>query len=277
MDGAKLALETLVVGLFGLVWILVLVDMLRPEERLFSSILERFRESSGATSLIGLLVLPVAYIIGSVEFPLADRLFNQDNRFGVDLPLIESDDDIKVETYLRKDGWVSLSRVHPCLQRDVDVLATNAARFRGGTTEQTLKDSREVVRAVRALYDYQKFAVLQDESGYRLLKPLYDQVVILRGTAFNAILLAGVCLLGLGLARRRMESPMPGRYYVLLPTALIAWAASVYGLMEAEREYDKHIVGAFYAMRPAGEVVPPGEPVACPSDAAARLTMSRSD
>jgi hypothetical protein len=283
MDDAKLALETLVVGLFGLVWILVFMDLLWPSAKMFTRFLRLFSRGGGASPLVGLLVLPVAYVIGSVEFPLADRLFNSDHRLGIDLPVIESDDDIKAETYLRKGEWVSRSRLHPCLLAPREFMASTAERLRAvpederSGREEQLKDRKEIVEAVRTLYDYQKFVVLHDESGYRLLKPLYDQVVILRGTAFNAAMLSLVCVLGVLLAWWRESPLMRSRYYVLLPVAVVTWGASAYGLMEAEREFDKHILGAYYAMRPTGEAGPPSEPVACRRDRTPGMSVAGSD
>ncbi|HEX2188083.1 MAG TPA: hypothetical protein VHG51_04260 [Longimicrobiaceae bacterium] len=262
MDEARLAFETLVVGLFGLVWILVLLDLWRPRDDLLGKLLGGIQKPSGTSSLVGLLVLPVAYVVGAVEFPAADWLFNKDDRFGFDLPVIESDDDIKVETYLRRDEWVRAVTLPASLDASVKRVGREAATFNGSPkgqsrdrVERRLKADTGFVDTVRALYDHQKFVVLQDEDGYRLLKPWYDQVVILRGTVLNAFLLAVVTAVGIVAAWSRGGSWARSRlrfYRPVLPVAVVVWGASVLGLMEAEREYDKHIVGTFYAIKLAG-------------------------
>lgn len=240
MDEVKLAFETLIVGVFGLVCILVLLDLVRPKAGLWEKGIELFKGSVGQSALTGLLILPVAYVIGAAEFPLADELFEMDSQIRFDLPVIESDDAIKVQTYVSRRDWLLASEFPPGLRQRRD-------EFLRSRPPTTRKEERTAERAIRPLYDYQKFVVLKDEDGYRLMKPLYEQVVVLRGTAFNAVILATICVLGW--VFRRQER---ARYRDLLVAAAGIAVISVFGLIEAEREYDKYILGTYYAMHAVG-------------------------
>ncbi|HEU0077590.1 MAG TPA: hypothetical protein VFQ76_08085, partial [Longimicrobiaceae bacterium] len=193
MDEAKLALETLIVGVFGLVCILVMVDLVRPEAKLWDRGLALFQGADGPSALAGLFILPFAYVVGAAEFPLADHLFELDSRAPFDLPVIESDDALKVQTYVDSQAWLRASEFPPSLRVHRDHLVSSMPRSSGELTREQEEAAEE---SVHALYDYQKFVVLKDEDGYRLLKPLYEQVVVLRGTAFYAMILAAIRVFG---------------------------------------------------------------------------------
>ena len=139
-----------------------------------------------------------------------------------------------------------------------------------------------------SIYTYQKYSVYNLDKGYEILKPLSSRIVVLRGAVFNgvcllfALIFLFLCALGEALwkLRRRALRKLPRKLRRKLPRRLLRGRLSpfdpkkfsnalftifiltafvlvfclygAWGVYEAEREYDKNVVGLFYGHKDGG-------------------------
>ena len=139
-----------------------------------------------------------------------------------------------------------------------------------------------------SIYTYQKYSVYNLDKGYEILKPLSSRIVVLRGAVFDGICLLFALIFlflsALGEAlwklRRRALRKLPrklrrklprrllrGRLspfdpkkfsnalftiFILIAFVLVFCVYGAWGVYEAEREYDKNVVGLFYGHKDGG-------------------------
>jgi hypothetical protein len=236
----KFAFETVVVGLLALPWLLVLFHLLLSffGINLLNRTYNYLKSGLEASTLLGTVLLALAYFIGSSLFPLADSFFNEHGLFCLPkdkycarMPFTRNDDEIRVQTYLHYYYKKKFYRLCPenfpsYLSAEVDGLNCNVGRIieeHGGKTEdldeyvsqydeKNKKDKLE--DKIHALYNHQKFQDYRTEKGYEILSPLKNQITMLRGAVLNACILLIVLLIfivALLLDRWYMTRQLKGR------------------------------------------------------------------
>lgn len=224
MEDIKLAFETIVVGLMAIPWLLIFLHIFfyfLKSIHLFSRVPEFVGKDEKSFAILGTLILGAAYCLGSIIFPLADNLFN-DNEDYIFMEIKKDGDiraDVLADLYFH-DKFYQLAKKD---FQGLDSLFDSQGHFKPETSAaaQKLADSNEqeedekkgkkekevwgekklvpkeekkslyksLKNPFHAIYNYQKFTVLNSNNGYDVLKPLSSRIVILRGAVFNALFL----------------------------------------------------------------------------------------
>ena len=210
MDGLVGIIETVFVGAATIPWLLVIVDLLSRgngnRSPIWSSPSGWLPGKSDTSSAgAGFLLLAAAFFLGSGVFVMADEFFN------LAWPGVRADSQIRIDSYAYFRAQVGASQYPPALQSQVAKL-DSYARARGNLEKQIqeakMRDDREAGRKLRAqlrnldvpggaikdIYDHQKFASLSDPQGAWLLEDVKQQLTVLRGGAWNLLMLFLVCL-----------------------------------------------------------------------------------
>jgi len=206
VDLFKFAFETLIVGLLALPWLLILTDLISPGSftrgkgngaALLSNVPDSLRQSVGI-----FLLLAVIYVVGSAVSPLAKDVLGDD-----DLPIIgrklPTERGIQHEVYCEHWDWLPGATKWLPMEKS----------YLTGTTCRGSDETAEVFRA-------QETAVLMEgEAQSQRTRQLHEQIVVLQGTAFSALLCAMLCLFGWS-AVRWPRSVRSG----IAPIAVLAFA-----------------------------------------------------
>ena len=239
-EGFGLAIETSAIGLSALPWIAILVDFAYPELRLLSGIRQALA-GLGAPRLSDLGKLPgvallgflVTYFLALIITPIADEFFNYDWLLpATSVIASKSDQRIRVERYVHeykalgsfdptqpsKDEvarWLAFVPRRTPTKRDPDATACHAAD--------------RCDQATKALYDRQKFILLQSTESAAVLKDLKDKLVALRGGTWNGLMILFASLGALGAAlqpgRRGWGRLASACAPVALVVAFAGWSA----------------------------------------------------
>ncbi len=184
MDVFKFAFETVVVGLLALPWLLILVDLVSPGSltnghengsALLASVPESVRQPVGSV-----LLFAVVYLVGSAVSPLAkDALDDEDLKiFGKELP---TESRILRAVNCKHDE--SLPYAAKWLPPEGSYVANLCPPY--GTDAST-----EVFRA-------QETAVLLGAAGQpQRIRQLHEQITVLEGATFSAVLCSLLCFFG---------------------------------------------------------------------------------
>jgi hypothetical protein len=285
VEDIKLAFETIIVGLMAIPWLLILLHVLlyvTTKIHLLSKVKVFLQNSEQSFALIGTLILGLAYCFGTIIFPLADKLFNRDhNILGI---RIKEDSDIRSDVLAKIYFDDELYKLSPedfpaALGLPVDLeerIRPDALKLLAiNKKEGDIDPSREkkglykmLEKPFHTIYNYQKYADFNSGGNYEVLKSLQSRIVVLRGAVLNGLcFLVGLILLVLSILLEmlyRLWKKLPVRdkqrrfalsLILLILISTLTWAFCWYGawgVTEAEKEYDKHVVGLFYG-RKAGD------------------------
>jgi hypothetical protein len=184
MDVFKFAFETAVVGLLALPWLLILMYLISPASltsgqengsALLSSVPESVRQP-----VANVLLFAVIYVVGSAVSPLAKDALDDDDLalFGRKLP---TERGIRQEIYCEHNEWLPYTA--KWLPQEGSYLKTLC-------TSNGAAASTEVFRA-------QETAVLLGAQSQRT-RQLHEQITVLQGAVFSALLSSLLCLFGWG-------------------------------------------------------------------------------
>lgn len=246
MGALTIAFDTMIVGALALPWILLVIQLfLFHGENRFGILLDWIRSQrletfSALLPVAAVVLFAVAYTLGSGVSRVAKDLFDDD-----DLHL-------RVAGHLLRNS-VSERRILTRLYCDTDssllngqtgnpVLAKRIKDFQGQTTpcSQALvhwshhrhdKQDGDVIGIAVDIFGLQENALMVQGGDYTTrLRELHEEVMVLRGAAFNGVITIFLCLFAWGSALGREK---PGswvrRAIMLVPVLCLVAAVSALG------------------------------------------------
>jgi hypothetical protein len=186
VDVFKFAFETVVVGLLALPWLLILADLLFPGSltnghengsALLASVPEIIRQPAASA-----LLFAVVYVLGSAVSPLAKDALDDD-----DLAIFNRK--LPTESRIRQTVYCDHSQWLPYAAKWLPAEGS----YRDNLCSPDATDaSTEVFRA-------QETAVLLEGAGEsQRTRQLHEQIIVLQGAVFSALLCFLLCLFGWG-------------------------------------------------------------------------------
>ena len=180
MDVIKVALEIVIVGILALPWLVVMIDLILP------TLLKRAQEHASGlldvvpkefkTPVLTILIFSLTYFIGAMFVPLADDVLDDPDWFGT-----ASTGEIRYRVL--------------CSEQNAEPSCSNTTSFRFGSAHS---ERQRAITAVTNSYHSKETAALRAESPMAdRLKQLQQEIIVLRGGTFSAVMLLLLCFLGL--------------------------------------------------------------------------------
>jgi hypothetical protein len=196
MGALNFAFDTIVVGALALPWLVLVVDLFVPQDTKggrLEALLSFVRDNS---AVAGVLLVAMAYFMGSAVSRIAQDFFNDDD---LDVPVTE--ENIRTYVYCNQattSPWLFSTGIPkdepqlllPC-QIKLDQISGNAGPLSNDTDKETIKND------VRRVFHVQESALLlKGVDNTERLRQLHEQIVVLRGAAFNGLIALSLCVFG---------------------------------------------------------------------------------
>lgn len=247
MDAFRLAFDTIIVGALALPWLAIVVRIFfpgftsrKPEEtiRLLSVVPEHTRDA-----VASVLLIAVGYFAGSAVTRVADDFFDDD-----EIPYLPVEHTIRNHVYCEEESAnIMKDPSWPSAELDPSVGdPLNCPPPKKGDTE---------VDSTYELFHLQEQKLLQSGSDKtERLQQLHEQIVVLRGAALNAILLATLCLLGVVAKYRTRQARGSAilKNLTYLPSAILV-GLGVKWMLEHWETVEKNY--SVYSHPPAMEII----------------------
>jgi hypothetical protein len=222
MEALSIAFDTVIVGALALPWVLIVIDLffLRNQRQIEGVPGSMKRELGPAASralsqpaVVSVLLFAVAYLLGSAISRNAKDFFNDD-----DLPLKSlTEDNIRTSTYCDKDQsqFVEIRsnfpgdswRNHPGVTPSSFAEDCSKQPSTSNSGMQRVcshlfgkfckKYNDDTIAETLRIFQLQESALLlegQDKTDR--LRQLHEQIMVLEGAAFNAMIASALCLFG---------------------------------------------------------------------------------
>jgi hypothetical protein len=192
MGALSIAFDITIVGALALSWVLLTVDLffLNKEQRLRDALKSAAKDVQ--SPVLGVLLFAIAFFLGSAVSRIAQDFFNDDDIW-VQLHLpghFVTEDNIRTNTYCDAEAIVELSLLNAPVTKEQfhNLCVEYAAKPTGVTTPRV---------DIQDLFHVQESAVLL-EGGDKIerLRQYHDQVMVLRGAAFNGVVAFALCVFG---------------------------------------------------------------------------------
>jgi hypothetical protein len=237
MGAISIAFDTILAGALALPWLLLVVHLFFPDGEKHVASLPQWLKDLNQPAAVAVVLFAITYLIGSAVSRTAQDFFNDD-----DLHLSDGDVRLNLHRHLMFRVGNTEDRVLAstyCKQADLLVarpqdltLAAEIKTFesyRGTCTsadpssclcwhvEQWFvrledaqeKQDKDLAKAASNLFGLQESGLLlRGEDATTRLRQLHDQVMVLRGAAFNSLITFALCLFAWG-ARLRARKPRP--------------------------------------------------------------------
>jgi hypothetical protein len=226
MDALKIALETIFVGALALPWVALAAQLFFPQFSLsktedFEGWLARVwsiqSEVVGYT-VVGVLSVAMAYTLGAAVSRLAQDSFNDDDLLPLDhdlLPYVPTEDRIRASVYCDQfeSGLVELKV--PFQDNSGTFPEVTPQWFR----QLCEHNKRAASNRTRQIFNLQETALLlAGEDKVSRLRLLHQQIMVLRGAAYDGLITFVLFLLGWNGKQQSW-----GRWRWVLPIALLFW------------------------------------------------------
>ena len=250
MDALKFAFEVLIVGALALPWVAILVRMFSPyaapgEPEKPLDILQFLLAGLGddaRSAVAAAMIVAIGYLLGSAVTRISRNFFNDEL-----LGRVPTEDQIRDDLYwdeycmgqllgdlelpeLRPQKLSSIAEglCSPATPSSPDAPAIPALprrrlfRFRK-TIERSDRPEDFSARVQELFLLQESNLLLNGEDKVERLKEYYDQITVLRGGAFNGIILCAVCLFGFcGNYRVRWSNSPVLKALTFVPAAALA-------------------------------------------------------
>jgi hypothetical protein len=220
MEALSIAFDTIIVGALALFWVVIVIDLffLRDQRQpepvpspLKSELGPAAARALSQPGVASVLLFAVAFLLGSAISRNAKNFFNDD-----DLPLKSlTEDNIRASTYC--DGeQLKFVEIRSNFPNDTRVDHPGAPTFaqdchkQGATSKGRMERffchlfgnfcktyDPDTISEAKRIFQLQESALLlegQDKTGR--LRQLHDQIMVLEGAAFNALIASALCLFG---------------------------------------------------------------------------------
>jgi hypothetical protein len=232
MGALSIAFDTIIVGALALPWVVFAADLYFLEDqnddrRALGALAYVQREAKIQPAVAGVLLFAVAYLLGSAISRTAQDFFNDDDLMG--LPVTEYNirtaeycaQDSEIRSTLQKDGSFGEFNKVDC---DPSVGAESRKWWKRWICSHfrmfCAKHSDNAVSPTQVFFQLQEGALLLNgEDKTERLRQFHDQIMVLRGAAFDGVLASILCLFGWcakkRVGMRRALAFVPGFFFVL--------------------------------------------------------------
>lgn len=232
MGALSIAFDTVIAGALALPWVVLVIYLFFPDGADQVRKLRDWSQPISQSAALGVLLFAVAYTLGSAVSRIAQDFFNDDDlNFAVDSHQFRvgaTEDRIRTSVYcgelfdeqvLRAEGDAYLkSKVHDFRNYGYP-LCWQVLRWSASIDEQ--KDDDDLIATTFDIFSYQENSLLlQGEESTLRLRQLHDQIMVLRGAAFNGVIAFSLCCFAWGAALRR-EKPSSRELRVLQSLPLV--------------------------------------------------------
>lgn len=259
MGALTIAFDTTIVGALALPWVILVIHLFFLEGESSIEVLLRWIRRQNQPAVAGVLLFALTYTLGSAVSRTAQDFFNDnDLHIEFDEHLLRdgvTENRILTSVYCdsNKSSLLPVAKENPvmgnkissfqnlkqsetlCRQalnwsvstkpdaRDLDQTGadpTDAEQAKKKRQERAQHD-RELNRAAQDLFGLQENALMDKGGDYTVrLRQLHDQVMVLRGAAFNGVIAFSLCLFGLG-AKLRRDHPGSALGWAFAPLPLL--------------------------------------------------------
>jgi hypothetical protein len=248
MGALTIAFDIILVGVLALPWVVLLIHLFCFEgENRVGSFLAWLKKQQQPAA-VGVILFAMAYTLGSAVSRVAQDFFNDsDLRLQVGgLLLHESVTEGRILTRVycgRDDNHLLLAGTgNPALAEKIkdfqDQKSLCSLPLAGLTFYRYEEKDDEFIETVADIFGLQEDALMVKGGDYTVrLRQLHDQVMVLRGAAFNGVIGLFLCLFALGAALRR-EKPRSWLSLVLVPVPVLLFAVA---LIAAVNHFEEHL------------------------------------
>lgn len=239
MGALTIAFDTTIVGALALPWVILVIHLFFLRGETSIEVLLRWIRRQNQPAVAGVLLFALTYTLGSSVSRTAQDFFN------------DNDLHLKIDGRLLRDG-VTEKRILTSVYCDSNkasllpagkenpVLADKIKAFQGVPGMKDLcklalswsvplesnwqvraTQDRDLNDAAEDLFGLQENALMDKGGDYTVrLRQLHDQVMVLRGAAFNGVIAFSLCLFGLG-ANFRRDHPGSWMRWAFMPVPVL--------------------------------------------------------
>ncbi len=213
MGALSIAFDTVIVGALALTWVLLVIHLFFSDQELTIGKLLDWVSKQNQPAVAGVLLFAVAYSLGSAVSRIAQDFFDDD-----DMHFHLGDVLFRVgvtESSIRTDVYCHTQESGTETSRAPDPLAKKRAAFKNNNPDCTYTGRwllRQIVdpstqqritatwlseqedRAEEIFRFQEAMTLLQGTDPTERLRQFHDQIMVLRGAAFNGILAFSLCL-----------------------------------------------------------------------------------
>jgi len=243
MGALTIAFDTTIVGALALPWVLLVIHLFFLSGESSIEVLFRWIRKQNQPAVVSVLLFAMAYTLGSAVSRTAQDFFNDnDLHLKVDGRLFRdgvTEKRILTSVYCdsNKANLLPAGKENPVLADKIKTfqkvpemkdLCTQALGWsvpQESDWQERNKQDHSLNDAAEDLFGLQENALMDKGGDYTVrLRQLHDQVMVLRGAAFNGFIAFSLCLFGLGAKFRRDHAgswvgwafvPMPMLYLVV--------------------------------------------------------------
>ena len=241
MGALTIAFDTTIVGVLALPWVLIVIHLFffEGENRLGDFL--KWLNDLEQPAVVGVLLFTMTYTLGSAVSRTARDFFNDDDlrvqlgwhlfRVGV------TEDRIVASVYcdLKDNNLLFAETENRVIAEKLTTFKKLASpdgcqrTLRWSEVHKYVKADDDLIEAARDLFSLQEDALMEKGGDYSVrLRQLHDQIMVLRGAAFNGFIGFSLCVFAWGSTLRRDKprswlrlalAPMPAVFFAV---ALIA-------------------------------------------------------
>lgn len=225
MGALRIAFDTIIVGTLALPWLVFAADLFFLEDQNDDhrvKVAWKFVTKEVHPAVAGVMLFAVAYLLGSAISRSAQDFFNDDDLSS----LSPTEDKIRTAEYCNQDTGIR-DTFKEITSGDFDKLCPSTGPRTGkrGVCDYAfgrfcVKYSDDVVSQTQRVFRLQEAALLlngEDKTGR--LRQFHDEIMVLRGAAFDGVLASVFCLFGWcakkGVATRRLLALVPASFSAL--------------------------------------------------------------
>lgn len=276
-DFFNLAFDTIIVGGFSFLWVLVILDTIFfiNGKSLWDKTKNSFPKGKDALSalVLGLPLLVVMYVSGLFMVRVSDTCY--DIVSGI-IPYIQPDDRIKSNIYSELEKpyklieaieYVKDEDTRKELERVIDNIKDEGTDINireklekviSGTTDKRLRDALD--EGIGWIYSEEKYYIFANsEDAHNTLNYIKRKINVLRGVMTSGVFLfftTLICILMLSFVKykrkqdRSLENlKMKMKVYLgSLAIGLILFIIGAFGTQNEENEYDEHVIGLYHGI-----------------------------
>ena len=233
MGALSIAFDITIVGALALPWVLLVVHLFFFEgENRLGDLLKWVKDQDQAAAA-GVVLFAVAYTMGSAVSRIAYDFFNDDDlHMQVGRRILRvgaTQNRILTSVYCQRDynnllragneNAALVEKIYTFQSQKSDCLCRQSVKWVASMDKDWDDDDLNGTSA--DIFGLQENALmLKGEDPTLRLRQLHDQVMVLRGAAFNGILMFAFCLYGWGQRRRREK-----------PDSLLRWLLAAFPLV----------------------------------------------
>lgn len=239
MGALTIAFDTIIVGALALPWVVLAIHLFYFEgENQLGDILDWVKKQEQQAAA-GVLLFALTYTLGSALSRIAQDLSNDDDLYlqvdGQLFRLAVTEDRILASVYCNSNDNHLLppKAGNPAI---AEKISTFQAQTSTGGCDRNLrlreshrhdKADDDLIGTARDIFSLQENALLlKGEDATLRLRQLHDQIMVLRGAAFNGLIGLSLCLFTVGAALRR-EKPGSWVRFALVPVPALYLAAAL--------------------------------------------------